>query len=343
MSGEKDVTIYDIARALNISAATVSRGLKDHPVISSTTKKKIFEAATNMGYRFNSFASNLRTKRTNTIGIIVPRLNSAFMSDVIAGIEKVANDEGFNLIISQSLETEEKEAKNALTMFNTRVDGLLVSLASGTKGIEHFEPFIRKDVPLIFFDRVQEHEQCVNIVIDNFKAASEITAHLISEGCRKILHISGNQIRNVYKDRFRGYREALAEHGIPFDRDWLIVNDLSPASGIQVAEEVLKMKDLPDALFFANDACAVSCLLALKRMGVKVPGQIAIAGFNNDPSSLIVEPNLTTINYKGFEMGEVAARMLIRYLNKNSELNLPGTIMLRHELLVRASSTRTQA
>src|ERR1700759_3813297 len=183
---EKEVTIYDIAKKLNISAATVSRGLKHHPGINKNTKKKILNAASEMGYRSNSFASNLRKKRSNIIGVIVPRLNSNFMSDVIAGIEKVLNEANYNLFISQSLESMKKEVSNARAMFNNRVDGMLVSLAYDTNNIDHFEPFLKRDVPVIFFDRIQEHKKCPGIYINNYQAAYEITTHLVEQGCKKI-------------------------------------------------------------------------------------------------------------------------------------------------------------
>src|SRR6476620_5298556 len=154
----KEVTIYDIAAKLKISSATVSRALKDDPVVNKKTRKRIFDAADEMGYRLNPFARNLRNQRTNTIGVILPRLNSYFMSSVISGIEQVANSEGYNIIISQSAEQGDREIANAKTMFNNRVDGLLVSLAYDTKDITHFEPFFKRNIPLIFFDRVEEHQ-----------------------------------------------------------------------------------------------------------------------------------------------------------------------------------------
>jgi len=340
MNQEKDVTIYDIAKVLNISAATVSRGLKDHPGISKATKKKIFDAAKDMGYRFNAFASNLRRQRTNTIGVIVPRLNSSFMSDVIAGMEKVANGQGYNLIISQSLETVKKEIDNATTMFNSRVDGLLVSLAYDTKNISHFEQFINKGVPVIFFDRVFEHKKCPNILIDNYKAGYEAVNHLIEQGCKRIANITGNQLRNVYSERFRGYRDALRDHGLPFDDELLIINNLSREEGAEAAELILAMKHRPDGLFIANDSCAVSCMLALKQKGINIPKDIAVVGFNNDPMSQVVDPNLTTIDYHGEEMGELAAKILISHLNNDQDLTLTHTLIQRHELIVRQSSLK---
>ncbi|MFD2162398.1 LacI family DNA-binding transcriptional regulator [Paradesertivirga mongoliensis] len=340
MIPEKEITIYDIAKSLNISAATVSRGLKDHPGISKLTKKRIFDAAKDMGYRFNSLASNLRRQRTNTIGVIVPRLNSSFMSDAIAGMEQVANQAGYNLIISQSLETVKKEVENSLTMFNNRVDGLLVSLAYNTQDISHFEAFIKKGIPVIFFDRIFEHIKCPNIIIDNYQAGYEITKHLIAEGGRRIMHVSGNQSRNVYSERFRGYRDALEEFNLPFSDELLIVNNLTALEGIETAVQILSMEKKPEAVFVSNDTCAVACMLELKKQGIKIPEDISFAGFNNDPIAKVVEPNLTTINYHGEEMGELAANILIRHLTNNLEIGPAHTTVLGHELIVRQSSTK---
>lgn len=337
---EKEVTIYDIANKLNISAATVSRGLKDHPGINKNTKKKILAAAAEMGYRSNSFASNLRKKSSNIIGVIVPRLNSSFMSDVIAGIEKVVNEANYNLFISQSLESMKKEASNAKAMFNNRVDGLLVSLAYDTNDIAHFESFINRDIPLIFFDRVYEHKKCPSIYINNYQAAYDITAHLIEQGCKRIAHISGNQLRNVYSERTRGYLQALKDHNVPFDEALLIINDLSARAGTEAAGQLLNLSERPDGVFVANDICAIACMQAMKKEGIHVPGDIAFAGFNNDPTSCVIEPNLTTIDYKGYEMGETAARIMINHLVNNDDLQKTHSLILRSELIIRESSLK---
>ncbi|WP_183575102.1 LacI family DNA-binding transcriptional regulator [Mucilaginibacter sp. X5P1] len=336
----KEVTIYDIAEKLNISATTVSRGLQDHPKISDKTKKKILAVAAEMGYRSNPFASSLRTKRGNIIGVIVPRLNSYFMSDVIAGIEKVINESNYNLFISQSLESMKKEVSNARAMFNNRVDGLLVSLAYNTDNLDHFEPFITKNIPVIFFDRVQEHLQFPNIFIDNYKAAYQLTTHLIEQGCKRILHIGGSQLRNVYIERYNGYKRALEDHNLPFDDELLIVSDLTTQAGQDAGGTILKMETKPDAVFAANDISAVSCMQFLMDAGVRVPEDIAFAGFNNDPMSRVVRPQLTTIDYKGFEMGEVAAKLLLGHLTDNADLKQTHSLILRSEMIVRDSSKR---
>ena len=337
---EKEITIYDLALKLNISTATVSRGLKNHPSINKGTRKKISDLAKEMGYRSNNFASNLRKQRTNTIGVIAPRLNSNFMSTVIAGIENVANKEGYNLIISQSLESYAKEIANAHTMFNNRVDGLLVSLAYDTENIDHFEPFFKKNIPLLFFDRVAEHKNCTNILIDNRKAAYDATTHLIEQGCKKIVHITAIPKRNVYVDRLRGYKDALADNDIEFRDEYLIINNLSQEAGVLAASVIQKMKEFPDGVFASNDSCAIGCMQAIKKAGYKIPKDIAFAGFNNDPVSNVIEPNLSTINYQGYQMGEIAAQNLINHLNGAITLEGTNRIILRSELIVRDSSKR---
>jgi LacI family transcriptional regulator len=335
----KEVTIYDIAEALQVSPATVSRGLKNHPGIRKDTKKKIVDAARKMGYQHNKFASNLRRKTTNTIGVIVPRLNSYFMSTVISGMEKIANAHGYNLIISQSQESYKKEIASVATMFNSRIDGMMISLAYDTSSTGHFEDLIKKQIPLIFFDRVIEHPECTSIVIDNKKAGYDATIHLIEQGCRRIVHVDGNVNRNVYADRLDGYKMSLLESGIDFDPELVISNKLTDQTSSEAAKFILQMKARPDGIFTANDTSGVACIRELKKAGVRVPEDIAVVGFNNDPISTVIEPNLTTIDYPGKEMGEIAATTLINKLKKHATGNL-NTIVLRHSLIIRESSVK---
>ena len=208
----KKVTIYDLAKMLNVSPATVSRSLNNHHSISEETKKKVIAKANEVGYRTNKFAANLSNQKSNTIGVIVPRLNSYFMSTVLAGIEQVANEVGYNLIISQSLESEEKEIINAKTLLDSGVDALLVSLANDTSNYQHFENYTKRKIPLLFFDRVIDLPNCPTILIDNQAAGYEATKHLIDQGCSNLLHISGNLKRTLYKDRFKGFKNALLEN-----------------------------------------------------------------------------------------------------------------------------------
>ncbi|HTI09391.1 MAG TPA: LacI family DNA-binding transcriptional regulator [Puia sp.] len=337
---KRDITIYDIAKVLNLSPATVSRGLKDHPAINVKTRKRITDMAREMGYRSNNFASNLRKQKTHTIGIIVHELQSQFISSVLAGIEKVTAESGYDLIIGHSSETYRKEVANAHNLFHKRVDGLIASLAFDTKDLDHFSPFVQKGIPIVFFDRVEDHQYGTRVIIDNVKAGYEATAHLARQGCRSIAHLTASLNRNVYAGRLKGYQQALADHGLTFDPNLLLVNDLGEAAAIRSARQVMNMNPRPDGIFITNDFCAAVFQQALKEAGVRVPEDIAIVGFNNDVISKIVHPKLTTINYPGEEMGERVARSLLDQLSGLSSAHSTETIIIKSELIIRESSLR---
>lgn len=337
---DKEITIYDIAKALGVSTATVSRALKDNPAVSKATRKKIFQTAKKMGYRPNNFASSLRSQKTHTIGIIIHELNSNFIISVLTGIEKVTAEAGYDLIIAHSSETAKKEIANAHNLFYKRVDGLIASLAYDTEDLSHFEPFVQKGIPVVFFDRVEDSSTGVKVVIDNVKAGYIATEHLIRQGSRDIVHITGNTKRNVYADRLNGYRQALSDNGIPYREDRVIINDLSGGSAIAAARQILRMKPRPDGLFVTNDFCASVCMQVFKEEGISIPGDIAVVGFNNDIISTIVEPRLTTIDYPGREIGEVVALHLIDLLKRGEKHSSTSRVILKSNLIVRASSLR---
>ncbi len=340
----KEVTIYDIARSAGVSSTTVSRALNDHPAVNEKTKKRIYDTASEMGYRFNVFASNLRSKKTNNIGVIVPRLNSNFQSSVLAGMEKVASQSGYNLIISQSFESFEKEKANVKTMYNSRVDGLLVSLAANSVTYDHFKPFLEKNIPVLFFDRIPLNTQFAGVMIDNVQAGYNATAHLIKEGCKKIVHVLGNGQVNVYLDRLKGYRYALIDQGLEYRPELVLHTDFTEENFESIVDFILNHDDLPDGLFVSNDIMAAGCISELKERGLRVPEDIAVMGFNNDVISRLIEPKLSTTNYPGFEMGELAMRNLINHLNgdNGAVLQNTDTITLRSELIIRKSSLKSQ-
>jgi LacI family transcriptional regulator len=340
MRKEKDVTIYDIAKRLNISVATVSRALKDDPVVSKKTKKRITELANEIGYRSNHYASNLRRQHTNTIGVIVHELNSNFITSVLAGIEKVTTEAGYDLIIAHSSESYSKEAANARNLFHKRVDGLIASLAFDTTDLDHFKPFVDKGVPLLFFDRVEQDGNNTVVIIDNSKCGYQATQHLIDQGCRRIAHVTSALKRNVYSQRFKGYRDALFDNQIEFDEQLLLINDLSEKAGVEAAMQILKMNPVPDGVFITNDFVAAVCIRTLKEQGIRIPEDIAVVGFNNDAIGKLIEPALTTINYPGIDMGEIAARNLINHLKGISDLSHTNTIIIRSELIIRKSSLK---
>lgn len=340
MKPKKEVTIYDIAQKLDLSSATVSRALQDNPAINKHTRKKIQETARELGYRHNTFASSLRKQKTNTIGVIVHELNSNFITSVLAGIEKVTTEAGYDLIIAHSSESYEKEAANAVNLFHKRVDGLIASLAFTTKGLDHYRPYEEKGIPVIFFDRVEEKSEYTKVIIDNYKAGYQATQHLIEQGCRKIVMVTANLKRNVYAQRHKGYMDALYDSGIAFDKDLVLIKDLSEQCGVEAAMQILAMKPLPDGAFITNDFSAAVCMQTLKEHNIRIPQDIAVVGFNNDAIGKIVEPQLTTIHYPGMDMGEIAARNLINHLRGVANLKHTNTIVVRSDLIIRKSSLK---
>jgi LacI family transcriptional regulator len=339
---KKEVTIYDLAEHLGVSAATVSRALNDHPSVSKKTRRIINDLAKEMGYQQNNFARNLRQKTSHTIGVIVHELNSHFITSVLSGIEKVIAEYKYNIIIGHSDEKSSREAANALNLFHKRVDGLIVSLAYDTESLDHYDLFAQRGIPVVFFDRVRKDSDGIKVTIDNEKAGYEATTHLIQQGCKKIMHVTGNLTQNVYADRLKGFQKALSQHELAFASEQLVVNDLSERTGIAVAEQILQMKDKPDGLFVTNDLCAAVCMQRLKEGGIKVPEDMAIVGFNDDIISRIVEPKLTTVRYNGREMGEIAARNLMDQLNNHAVVATGYNIVLRSELIIRQSSVRVK-
>jgi LacI family transcriptional regulator len=334
----KEITIYDIARVLGVSTATVSRALKDNPAVSKSTRKKIAQTARKMGYRPNNFASNLRTQKTHTIGVILHELNSNFVSSVLTGIEMITAEAGYDIIIAHSSESGKKEVANAHNLFHKRVDRLIASLAFDTGDLTHFDPFIKKGTPVVYFDRVEDNAIGVKVVIDNVNAGFMATEHLIRQGCRNIVHITASLKRNVYADRLKGYRQALLDNGLPYREDRVIIGDLSREAGIAAAQRIVKMQPRPDGVFVTNDFCASVCMQNLKEEGIRIPEDIAVVGFNNDVICQIVEPRLTTIDYPGKEIGEVAARHLIGLLNGNPGNSSTNKVILKSQLVIRASS-----
>jgi LacI family transcriptional regulator len=340
MKQKKEVTIHDIAKQLALSSATVSRALQDNPAITKKTRTRVQEAARLLGYRHNIFASSLRKQQTNTIGVIVHELKSNFITSVLAGIERITSDAGYDLIIAHSSESYKKEAANAANLFHKRVDGLIASLAFDTIGLDHYLPFQDRGIPVIFFDRVEEGSESTKVIIDNYQCGYQATKHLIEQGCKRIVMVTGSLERNVYAQRFKGYKAALAESGLPFDEQHLLLKDLSEKCGVEAAQQLLQMEPRPDGVFITNDFSAAVCMQHLKEQGVRIPEDIAVVGFNNDTIGRIVEPSLTTIDYRGQDMGEIAARSLVNHLQGISNIRHTNTIVIRSDLIIRKSSLR---
>lgn len=338
MTKSSEPTIHDIARVLQISASTVSRALNNSSRISAKTKERIKEVAEELGYRPNTLASNLRNKKSNTIGIVVPLINRHFFSSVISGVEDVAFKAGFNVVISQSNDLVEKEKTIVHSMFLNRVDGLIISISMQTSSFEHLKEFKRKNIPLVFFDRVVPEIETDKIIIDDYAGAFKVTQHLIDQGYKRIGHLAGPQNLLTYNFRKKGYIDALLKNGMEYDQSLVHENTLTSEAGVIATKEFMSLQNPPDAIFCGNDITALSSIMYLKDRGVKIPQEMGIVGFSNEPFSKVVSPSISTIAQPAFEMGKKAAELIIRKI-ENIDKSV-STIVMPSELIIRDSSFR---
>jgi LacI family transcriptional regulator len=338
MNKNSEPTIHDIARELKISASTVSRALNDNPRISQKTRDKIKVVAASMGYRPNTLASNLRNKKSNTIGIVVPLINRHFFSSVISGAEEVAFKSGYNVVISQSNDLAEKEISIVHSMFSNRVDGLIISIAMQTNTFDHLKIFRKKNIPLVFFDRAVPEIETDKIVVDDFNGGFRVTQHLIDQGYQRIAHLAGPQNLTTYLERKNGYIEALRTNDIPYDQSLVIINTLTSDEGVTAVQQLMSLSSPPDAIFCGNDTTALSAMIYLRDKGFRIPHDIGIVGFSNEPFSKVVSPAISTIAQPGFQMGQKAAEKLISQIETKERKY--QTIVMPTELIIRESSSR---
>ncbi|WKZ58096.1 MAG: LacI family DNA-binding transcriptional regulator [Cyclobacteriaceae bacterium] len=338
------VTIKDIARELGISPSTVSRALKDHPDISPDTKKAVNELAEKLNYQPNIVALSLRQSKTNTIGVIIPEIVHFFFSTVISGIEDVAYSAGYNVILAQSNESQTREISDIKALFNSRVDGMLMSVSRETTNFDHIESMLAKGVPIVFFDRVYDTGQASKIIVDDFTGAKEATLHLIDQGCKRIAHIEGPPNLEISKQRLEGYKEALKEHNMPFNKELVAICPSGTIEeGKKATEKLLSLKNPPDAIFATNDPAAMGAMQAIKAKGLKMPDDVALVGFSNWFFSSLMDPPLSSVDQPGFEMGQEAAKLLIRQIEKqekDDEDITPETKILKTRLIIRESSQK---
>jgi len=313
----KLISINDIARALGISPSTVSRALKDHPDISTETKRVVKEYAEQVNYRPNALALSLKRQRSNTLGLVIPEIVHHFFSSVISGIEELAYAKGYRLIICQSNEDYQREVINTQVLLDNRVDGIFISMSKTTKDHGHFKDLIDSGIPLVFFDRVSEEVETDRVVTADFDGALIATSHLLERGCKKILHLASPQHLLIGRLRLEGYQKALTNYGITQNPAYILQCD-TRKEVFELKDQILRLAPEIDGIFAVNDFTAIAAMQLLQENGYKIPDNIAVTGFGNDPIASIASPPLTTVEQRGFEMGRQAVEILIRRIENPS-------------------------
>jgi len=332
-------TITEIANHLGKAPSTVSRALNNHPAISEKTRKAVVELAKKLNYQPNLLALNLLNKKTNTIGVIVPEITSYFFSSVISGIQDLVNPLGMNMIIGQSNESYEEEKNIVQTFASIRVDGFLISPSKETKSHDHFETLIKNNIPLVIFDRDCEGVEIDKVFVDEYNGAFQAVEYLIQTGCTRIAHIAGPPALSTARHRLTAYKDALKRHNLPINVDYIVRSKgFTPKHGIKPTKRLLSLQNPPDAVFAINDGVAIGAMYVIKDSGIKIPDDISVIGFDDDPHSSYFKPSLSTVLQPTYEMGMLSARILMKRINTNNDLSSLRIESLIPELIVRESS-----
>ncbi len=332
-------TIHDISKALGIDSSTVSRALSNSTRVTAKTKDKILKKAIELGYQKNTLASKLRTRKTNTIGVIVPRISRHFFASVISGIEETAYDSGYDVIICQSLDNIEREKQLIQTMHSNRVDGVLVSVSMETNNSAHFNEYKKDGFPIVFFDRPFMLKENINVIIDDYKASFEATEHMIEIGCKEIVHLRGPKTSELYNRRELGYKDALKNNGLDIDDNYILESRLMKEDGFELANKIVSLGNI-DGVFAANDTVAISTMQYLKEKGCNIPRDMAFVGFSNEPISAVIEPSLTTVRQADVEMGKVASLLLFELIKNNTNKINNQVTILEPNLIIRNSTSK---
>ena len=331
----KHITIKDIARELNISVSTVSRALQNHPDISERTKDLVRDCARQLNYKPNIMASNLRTSKNTTIGVVIPELNHHFFSSILDGIEQTANEAGYNILICQTGEDVQKEIRSVQTLIGSRVAGMLVGVSKQTAQLNHLQEVLDNSIPLVLYDRPCPSLPCDQVVSDDYMGAFNAVEYLIQTGKRKVMFMSSSFQLEVSRRRYQGWRDALMRYHIPI-HDNMIVECDTRSGAIIATPRILQSEDRPEAIFCVNDDCAAGVLHAAQIMGVKVPDELSICGFSNAPICRATVPMLTTVQQHGVAIGKRATMRLLKRLA--GEDRIPQTEMVPTDLIVRETT-----
>lgn len=339
----KETTLKEIAETLGISITTVSKALKNYPDVSEKTRKAVIALAEELSYTPNSFAVNLRTKESKTIGLIIPEVVHHFFSNVINGIIAEAEKKGYLVIILQSNESLELEKKQVALLINKRVDGIIMSLSNESNNDFHIKEILRKEIPFVQFDKISKLIPSSKVIINDQKAAMEAVQHLIDKGCKKIAHIRGPENPQNAIDRFIGYKKALEKNGIPYDSKLVYsCKNVTFEEGIEFAKQIVDEHPDVDGIFVITDLVAVGVLAYFNEKGIQVPNQIAVIGFSNWFMSQVITPKLSTVDQPSYEMGVAAFSLLLEEMicRKDGKVFIPRTIELETSIIERDSSLK---
>lgn len=339
MKKHKRVTIYDLATALGISASYVSRALNDHPSISEKIKLLVKTTAQQLNYKHNSNAANLRKGASNTIGVVVPKINESFFSTAIAGIEEACVEYKHSLIICQSGESFEKEVAAIEKLISLNVDCIIISISAETKTTAHLQEVENNNIRLVQFDRTADNIDSYKVLNDNREAAAKAVKHLVEKGYKHIAYIGGPEHLSVFRERKEGFLAAIQEAGLIIPWNYITGDALTKEKGKQVATALLTLKQPPDAIFTVTDYVALGVLQAATVMGIKVPEQLGVFGFANEIFAEMLSPGLSSIEQNAKTLGKHAAYCYFRHILTEKGTAIPHKEIITCDIIIRETSS----
>ena len=333
-------TIIDIAKSLGVSPSTVSRALNNSTEINEYTRQEIIRVANELDYRPNLLAQSLHRGDTHTIGVVIPDIQRPFFAGVVAGIQKVASEAGYRVMICQSNESHSTETLNVQALVASRVDGLLISHSKETNSFEHVKLQLKKGLPIVHFDRVCDEVETAKVIQEDFAGSFALVEHLIQQGCRRIAACAGPEDLLISQKRVNGYKAALEKYGIPIDTDLIFHSSFEKEDSLNALSSWLALPQIPDGIFTVHYGNAIEMMVALKQNNMKIPNEIALVAFGDDLLASLFEPSLTVYNQFPFSIGQEAATILIDNII-NKDTFQPFTKIIKGELIVRQSSLKS--
>jgi DNA-binding LacI/PurR family transcriptional regulator len=334
----RQVTQKDIAKALNISRETVTKAMKDHPKVSSETKKKVLQLANEWGYTPNIFASSLASNVSKTIGLLVPRIEDLFFAAMIEEIYQITSEMGYHSIPMISFEKSSEEKLNIKTLLSLRVAGAIANLSYDTVDDKYYKMMQGKGIPVVFFDRVIDNGSYSYVTTDDRKTAFNATEYAIKQGYRKLAHFAGAQNINLGRARLSGFLEAAKKYHIEVPENWIIESKSERNVGYANAMELLKEKDRPDFIFTFGDYLAFGVYDAAQELGLKIPDDLGVIGFGNTDLGKLMDPPLTTVQMPIKEIAREAIELLFREINNKETPK--RSVFLESKLIIRGSAAK---
>lgn len=332
------MNLKQLAKELNLSFSTVSKALRDSHEISAATKTKVLAKAKELNYQVNPLASSFRKQKSKTIAVIIPEVVNGFFGRVINGIESIAQEKGYHVLIYLTHEDMQKEVSITKLLQNGRVDGIMISLSEQTSDTAHLEELTAKELPLVFFDRIAEHIDVPKVVTDDFQCGVNATEHLLATGCKRVAILSISQKLSISSQRLNGYLEALKNHKIKQENSLIISCDRDEENNNELIRKLLKRKNRPDGIFAAVEKLAISTYEICSELNLSIPGDIKIITLSNSYMAGLLNPSLTTIKQPAFEMGREAAAILFKLIEKKGHHFLKEKTVIKSTLIKRNST-----